>query len=168
MTAIIFTTSLRKTEEQQRPEERFAATAFEMLVTKKIREQLEDKLELTPEIKVVTVAYNQDSLEQTVFVGDYDEAMKTAIKDIIQDVWTESLFWELGVLLQLKDVIEDESNQDDSSRLVRKVVYLAPSHHAQIQVQVQMAFRANEEYVHAMNKLVELVDKTIDRCLGQE
>jgi hypothetical protein len=164
MTVIIFTTSMKKKEQNQHPEERFAATAFELLVAKKIHEQLEN-LELIPKVKVVTATTD----EQTVFVGDFDEAVKTAIKEIIQDVWTEGDFWHLADLLQFKETVESEEEHTNRSRLVRKLIRFALStNNQQIINTSQEAFRANEEYVHAMNKIEETVDKKISGILGQE
>jgi hypothetical protein len=164
MTIIIFTTSMRKKEQNQHPEERFAATAFELLVAKKIHEQLEN-LELIPKVKVVTATTD----EQTVFVGDFDEAVKTAIKEIIQSVWTEGDFWHLADLLQIKETVESEEEHTNRSRLVRKLIRFALStNNQQIINTSQEAYRANEEYVHAMNKIEETVDKKVSRILGQE
>ena len=164
MTIIIFTESMLKKDNTHQPEVEFASTAFEMLVAKKIREQLA----LTPTVKVVTAME-----EQTVFCYDgennYDEAVKTAIKQIIQNVWTEAEFWDLGMLLQIKDVLENEDEQNDSSRLVRKLVHFATvSHHPQVINKSQEAFRANEEFTHAINQLEEIVDKKIGRMTGEE
>ena len=164
MTVIIFTTSMKKKEQNQHPEERFAATAFELLVAKKIHEQLEN-LELIPKVKVVTATTD----EQTVFVGDFDEAVKTAIKEIIKDVWTEGDFWHLADLLQFKETVESEEEHTNRSRLVRKLIRFALSTNDQQIINTsQEAFRANEEFVHAMNKIEETVDKKVSGILGQE
>lgn len=154
---------MKKKEKGQHPEERFAATAFELLVAKKIHEQLEN-LELIPKVKVVTATD-----EQTVFVGDFDEAVKTAIKEIIQDVWREGDFWHLADLLEFKEIVESEEEHTNRSRLVRKLIRFALSTNDQQIINTsQEAFRANEEYVHAMNKIEETVDKNVSQILGQE
>ena len=164
MTIIIFTTSMKKKEQNQYPEERFAATAFELLVAKKMHEQLRN-LELIPKVKVITATTD----EQTVFEGYFDEAVKTAIKEIIQDVWREGDFWHLGDLLQFKEIVESEEEHTNRSRLVRKLIRFALfTNNQQIINTSQEAFRANEEYVRAMNKVEEIVDKKVSRILEQE